>query len=453
MSVMRTIEKGYYTFDEFLIFNPSLTDSNGISEFISNNVTYYGLSAYINNRQVEYGAFVVYDESLGGWQSGYSRTILIEQDESVSEDFYQFFMGNVTIGYRLSYDVDGGTPITYHNNVSYIKASDLPTAVKEHATFVGWYYEDTFTTQVQVGDLISGDTTIYAKFTDLYSVHFETNGGTAVTDLVDVTTITSLPSTTKTGYTFLGWFYADDTQAHVGDVLTENVILYAHWQEIYDVIFDTDGGTAVSNLIDVTTITSLPTTTKQGYTFGGWFYDLDYTTQAQVGDPVTHNTILFAKWTFTGTFYLNLYQNRAENERVDKYDYLVNATKLDIYALQPSSMQNPVIDVEYSGVLDFNYANIPLWNRFYYITNIVVLRTNLYRISLKCDVLMSFKNQIYNRQALISRQEFDYNSYLVDEKIPTQNNNNIEIVEVETDVAIDSANADSNVYIIELGSE
>lgn len=450
---MRTIEKGYYTFEEFLIFNPSLVDSNGISEFISNGVTYYGLSVYISNRQMEYGAFVVYDEDLGGWQSGYSRTILIEQDESVSDDFYDFFAGNTTAGYRLTYDVDGGTPITYHSNVSYIKASDLPTAVKTHYSFDGWYYENTFTTQVQVGDLISSDTIIYAKFIELYSVHFDTDGGTAVSDLIDVLTITSLPTTTKTGYTFLGWFYADDTQAHVGDVLTENITLYAHWQEIYDVIFDTDGGTAVSNLIDVTTITSLPTTTKQSYVFGGWFYDLDYTNEAHVGDSVTHNTILFAKWTFTGTFYLNLYQNRAENERVDKYDYLVNATKLDIYALQPSSMQNPVIDVEYSGVLDFNYANIPLWNRFYYITNIVVLRTNLYRISLKCDVLMSFKNQIYNRQALISRQEFDYNSYLVDEKIPTQNNNNIEIIEVETSSKIDSANSDSEVYVIELGNE
>lgn len=448
---MRTIEKGYYTFEENLIFNPSLTDSNGISEFISNNVTYYGLSVYISNRQMEYGAFIVYDESLGGWQSGYSRTILIEQDEIVSDDFYDFFAGNTTAGYRLSYDVDGGIPIIYHSNVSYIKASDLPTAIKPHYSFDGWYYENTFTTQVQVGDLISSDTTIYAKFIELYSVHFETNGGTAVTDLVDVLTITSLPTTTKTGYTFLGWFYADDTQAQVGDVLSADITLYAHWQEIYDVIFDTDGGTAVSNLIDVTTITSLPTTTKQGFSFGGWFYDLDYTIEAHVGDPVTHNTILYAKWTFTGTFYATFYNCSAEKERVVKYNFLSNATTYDIYALHPSSLKAPIIDIQKSNNFNFNYCYIPMWDKYYFVTNVSNMLNNIWRISLKCDVLMTYRKQIKKLNCLISRQENDYNAYLVDEKIPTQNNNNIEVIDITTDNRIKSTTTSYYSFVVEIG--
>ena len=448
---MATLFKGYYTFVNNLNFMAQVLSES--FDFKCDNVSYTSMNWDDVNGILEYNATNVYDENNGGWLDNKYKKILVETDQSVSATMETLITINSSFGFTLSYDVDGGTPITSHTSVSYLQASDLPTAVKPHYSFVGWYYENTFTTQVQVGDLIDSNTTIYAKFNELYSVHFDTDGGTAVTDLVDVTTITSLPVTTKTGYTFLGWFYVDNTQAQVGDLVTENITLYAHWQEIYDVIFDTDGGTAVSNLIDVTTITSLPTTTKQGYTFGGWFYDLDYTNQAHVGDSVTHNTILFAKWTFTGTFYLNLYKNRAEDERVDKYDYLANATKLDIYALQPSSIQNPVIDIQYSGVLNFNYANIPLWNRFYYITNIVVLRTNLYRISLKCDVLMSFKNDILNSNALISRQQYDYNDYLVDEKIPTQNNNNIEVIDITTDARIKSTTTSAKPFVVEIGGK
>ena len=77
----------------------------------------------------------------------------------------------------------------------------------------------------------------------------------------------------------------------------------------------------------------------------------------------------------------------------------------------------------------------------------------MWQISLNVDVLMSFKNQILQRQALISRQEFNYNDYLVDEKIPTQNDNIIEIIDIETSSDIDSSNADTEVYVLELGSE
>lgn len=64
----------------------------------------------------------------------------------------------------------------------------------------------------------------------------------------------------------------------------------------YDVTFDAAGGTAVAALTNVNSITSLPTTTRTNYTFKGWFY-ADGTTQAAVGDLITSDTTLTAKWT------------------------------------------------------------------------------------------------------------------------------------------------------------
>ena len=446
---MATLRKGYYTFDDVLNFMAQVVSES--VTFKCDGTTYINMSWDDDTEILEYGPTNAYDIASDGWLDIRYKKILVETAQTISSTLETLISSNSIYGFSLYYNVDGGTAITPHTEVSYIKASDLPTAVKPHATFVGWFYEPSFITQVQVDDLIDEDTIIYAKYSDLYNVHFDTDGGSAVTDLTDVASITSLPTTTKTGYTFLGWFYEDNTQAQVGDILTSNITLYAHWQEIYDVFFDTDGGTAVSNLIDVTTITSLPSTTKEGYTFGGWFYDLDYISQAYVGDPVNQNETLYAKWTFSGSFYLNLYNNNAEDERVDKYSYLNNATKLEIHALQPSSMQNPIIDIEYSGVFNFNYANIPMWSRFYYITNVTSLRTGLWRISLRCDVLMSFKNAILKTKCLVARQENEGNMYLVDEKLPSESKNDVRVYDISTKSFIQSNQPYTYPIIVEIG--
>jgi uncharacterized repeat protein (TIGR02543 family) len=65
-----------------------------------------------------------------------------------------------------------------------------------------------------------------------FNITFEENGGTSVTDLTEQTALPDpLPIPTKSGYTFLGWYYDDDffTRAFPGDPLTDDVILYARW--------------------------------------------------------------------------------------------------------------------------------------------------------------------------------------------------------------------------------
>ena len=84
-----------------------------------------------------------------------------------------------------------------------------------------------------------------------YTITFEENGGTSVTDLSEQTALPNpLPTPTKSGYTFVAWYYESNfqTRAKAGDTIEANTTLYAKWHnlgslftEIADAIRSKDG--------------------------------------------------------------------------------------------------------------------------------------------------------------------------------------------------------------------
>jgi uncharacterized repeat protein (TIGR02543 family) len=84
-----------------------------------------------------------------------------------------------------------------------------------------------------------------------YSITFEENGGTTISDIEEATELpTPLPTPTKSGYTFVAWYYESNfqTRAKAGDTIESNVTLYAKWHnlgslftEIADAIRSKDG--------------------------------------------------------------------------------------------------------------------------------------------------------------------------------------------------------------------
>ena len=63
-----------------------------------------------------------------------------------------------------------------------------------------------------------------------------------------------------------------------------------------------------------------------------------------------------------------------------------------------------------------NYAIINSFGRKYFVKDINSVKNNLWELSMHVDVLDSYINEIKATKAIISRNEFEYNLYLNDDR-------------------------------------
>ena len=198
--------------------------------------------------------------------------------------------------YTVTFDVGQGTPVA---PITTSRIDEPPHTTREGYTFAGWYKDGAFADKVKFPYEVTAEQTLYAKWNkNTYTVHFELNGGTGVSDMT-VSEIESEPVPARSGYTFAGW-YKDgaftDKVTFPYEVTAEQT-LYAKWNKnTYTVHFDTDGGTAVDDMI-VSEIEQSPVTTKDGYTFDGWYTDKAFKNEVAFPYEVTEPLTLYAKWT------------------------------------------------------------------------------------------------------------------------------------------------------------
>ena len=226
--------------------------------------------------------------------------------------FVSIFMlmacGGSTKEYIVTFNSMGGTAveaITIEDG----KTLELPAQpTRTGYTFDAWYLEESLTTP-WTNLVISSSITVYAKWIiNTYTITFNTDGGTSITN-ASVSynqTLTEPTAPTKVGYTFAGWFTdANKTNAFAFTTpITQNITLYAKWDQIsFTVSFDTDGGSAITNAsVNYNQPLAQPTApTKEGHTFEGWFTDAEKTSAYNFSSPVNSNFTLYAK------FSLNLY--------------------------------------------------------------------------------------------------------------------------------------------------
>ena len=136
-------------------------------------------------------------------------------------------------GSTVTFETNGGTVIE-----SVLKATgtivDLSdyTPTKANHTFCGWYLDPNFTTPV-TSVTLNEDITAYAKWEARYTLTFETNGGSAVAKATHPAgTVVNLSgyTTTKSGYTFDGWFSDAALNNSVTKVtVNSNLTVYAKW--------------------------------------------------------------------------------------------------------------------------------------------------------------------------------------------------------------------------------
>lgn len=134
------------------------------------------------------------------------------------------------------------------------------------------------------------------------------------------------------------------------------------------------------------------------------------------------------------TFDLNLYQNTAETNRVDKSLYLSPVGTLSGALRERCSLVSPVLTIEYPKVPDFNYVYIEAFGRYYFVTGVVSVRYNLWEISLECDVLMTYKDKLLECEAFIDRNENTFNPLIVDRRKVIEQGQNIIALTAENEV-------------------
>lgn len=110
---------------------------------------------------------------------------------------------------------------------------------------------------------------------------------------------------------------------------------------------------------------------------------------------------------------LNLYVNKSEANRKTK----VLESQLPMVGTlrEECNITNPAIVVETTvNMSTYNYAYIPDFSRYYFITEVTSVRENIWRLSLKCDVLSTAAPELDKLSAIIQRQENNWNLYLND---------------------------------------
>lgn len=109
---------------------------------------------------------------------------------------------------------------------------------------------------------------------------FNTNGGAAISKVeLDIGEEYDLPTPTKDGYSFEGWYLTEDYSGNaVTTVVAESSqTFYAKWERLYEISLNLDGGNlSVSTLYlkageNVYNFMQDYTPTKSGYQFGAWF--------------------------------------------------------------------------------------------------------------------------------------------------------------------------------------
>lgn len=130
---------------------------------------------------------------------------------------------------------------------------------------------------------------------------------------------------------------------------------------------------------------------------------------------------------------LNLFVCTAENERVDKTNFITNRFVMNGSLRDESSVIDPVIMIEKNNptLYDYNYMYIPEFKRWYYINDIISIRNGLWEIHAHVDVLYTWGADIKRMNGVADKLEditsanvyFDDGSFIMDSR------NDIEVKE------------------------
>ncbi len=300
-SSVTTLYAHYYTKSYTVYFN-----SNGGSSVSSKNI-YYGSSyGSLSTPSRSYYTFQGwYTASSGGSRVTSSTTMNTAADHTL---YAHWSRDTITVSFNSNGGYGNVPSKSYDVGASYGSLPAGPTPPAGYS-FAGWYTAASGGSQITTGTTVSyGNKTYYAHYTpNTYTVSFNSNGGSSVSarSITFGTSFGSLTTPTRTGYNFDGWYTAASGGTKITSSSTmntnANITLYAHWSpKKFSVLFNSNGGSDVASKTVTydSTYGALPTPTRNGYTFLGWFTTVSGGTQVTASTKVTNagDTLLYAHW-------------------------------------------------------------------------------------------------------------------------------------------------------------
>ncbi|MBO0413545.1 InlB B-repeat-containing protein [Enterococcus hulanensis] len=230
-----------------------------------------------------------------GWYDGEDKVTEIKDGET----------GNRTLEakwkletYTVIFDSNNGSVISPKTYTIEQGINTFETPTRLGYIFEGWYDGQTKVETIPNGE--TGNRSLEAKWKiETYTVTFDSKNGSAISPMTYTIEkgIDNFETPTRTGYTFEGWYNGEEKVTKIEKGETGNRTLIAKWTPVtYKVTFDSSGGNSIDSMAYTIeeTISNLPTPTRKGYKFMGWFEGEKLVTEIPIGG--TSDRTLTAKW-------------------------------------------------------------------------------------------------------------------------------------------------------------
>ena len=259
----------------------------------------------------------------------------------------------LSINNQVTFDPNGGS---VSPGFKYVNVGDplgtLPTATWAGHLFKGWYTDPVNGVQVTSSTLAGSGDIYYAHWVDACTITFNPTLGSVDPTSKEVeinTTAGALPTPTRSGFIFDGWFTTDSggTEITANTVITQSLTVFAHWTEsTVRVTFNPNLGTVSEGFRDLDVgdeIGPLPVPDRTGYAFAGWFTDPADGQGRRINENeiITADTDYYAHWITNPVAQLGPVNYLTVQEAIR--DVPTNNTAKTIYLLQSSKEAVEVI--------------------------------------------------------------------------------------------------------------
>ncbi|MBE5757228.1 MAG: hypothetical protein E7342_05470 [Clostridiales bacterium] len=200
--------------------------------------------------------------------------------------------------------------------------------------FDGWFVDGNILFDFETSKINQNTITLMAKWSPKqFTVTFDVNGGTIdnPTMMVEYGNSYNIPTPTKVGYDFDGWFNGNELFNFKNIQILEDITLVAKWKaKEFTITFDAkDGLTPQTMVVKYGETITAPIPTNDGYDFGGWFMGNEKFSFENI--QILEDITLVAKWGFSITYVLNGGTNIPKNPEffvtTDKTFYIYAPTR------------------------------------------------------------------------------------------------------------------------------